>query len=152
MGNTVTFSWTALNDPDGGVSGYYVIVGTTPGGSNVFSGIVTGTTLTVTNNYGVRLYAEVSAINNAGIQGSLSASSAGVVLVDPAWIPVIHMANSSVLSWTSVSGMVYQVWSTTNLTMPFAAFGNVITAFDLTTSCINKPTNPAQYYRVQLVP
>ncbi len=152
VGNTVTFSWTALNDPDGGISGYYVIVGTAPGGSNVFSGIVTSTTLTVTNSYGARLYAEVSAVNNAGIQGSLSASSAGVVLVDPAWIPVVHMANSRVLSWTSVSGMVYQVWSTTNLTMPFAAFGNVITASESTISCTNSPTNSAEYYRVQLVP
>jgi len=152
VGNAVTFTWTALNDPDGGVSGYYVIVGTIPGGSNVFSGIVTGTTLTVTNNYGARLYAEVSAINNAGIQGPLSASSAGVVLVDPAWIPVIHMDNSSGLSWTSVSGMVYQVWSTTNLALPFTTLGNVITAMDLTTSCTNNPTNSAQYYRVQLLP
>lgn len=152
VGDSVAFNWTALNDPDGGVSGYYVIVGTTPGGSNVFTGIVTGTTLTVTNNYGARLYAEVSAINNAGIQGSLSASSAGVVLVDPAWIPIIHMANSSVLSWSSVSGMVYQVWSTTNLATPFAALGNVITASDSMTSCTNSPTNSAQYYRVQLLP
>jgi glycosidase len=152
ISNSVTFTWTALNDPDGGVSGYYVIVGTTPGGSNVFSGIVTGTTLTVTNNYGARLYAEVSAINNAGVQGSLSASSTGVVLVDPAWIPVIHMDNSSVLSWTSVSGMVYQVWSTTNLALPFTTLGNVITASDSTTSCTNNPTNSAQYYRAQLLP
>ena len=84
IGNTATFSWAPLGDPDGGVSGYDVIVGTTPGGSDVFSGIVTGTTLTVTNHYGATLYAEVSAINNAGIQGSFSASSPGVVLVDPA--------------------------------------------------------------------
>jgi hypothetical protein len=152
VGNSVTFSWSPLSDPEGGVSAYYVIVGTTPGGSNVFSGIVTGTTLTVTNNYGVRLYAEVSAINLAGIQGAFSASSTGVVLVDPAWIPVIHMVNSSVLSWNSVSGMVYQVWSTTNPAIPFNALGNVITASDATTSCTNNPTNSAQYYRVQLLP
>ena len=152
VGNTATFSWAPLNDPDGGVSGYDVIVGTTPGGSDVFSGIVTGTTLTVTNNYGATLYAEVSAINNAGIQGSFSASSSGVVLVDPAWIPVIHMANASVLDWTSVSGKVYQVWSTTNLLVPFIALGSVITAADSTTSYTNNATGSGRYYRVQLLP
>jgi Alpha amylase, catalytic domain len=152
IGNTATFSWAPLNDPDGGVSGYYVIVGTTPGGSDVFSGIVTGTTLTVTNNYGVTLYAEVSAINNVGIQGPFSASSPGVVLVDPAWIPVIHMANASVLDWTSVSGKVYQVWFTTNLLIPFITLGSVITATDSITSYTSNPTGLARYYRVQLLP
>ena len=91
--NVVTFTWPAVNDPEGGVSGYYVIVGTTPGGSDVFSGIVAGTSLTVTNSFGVHLYAEVSAINNAGIQGAASASSAGVALVNPSWIPVLNILN-----------------------------------------------------------
>ena len=152
IGNTAAFSWAPLNDPDGGVSGYDVIVGTTPGGSDVFSGIVTGTTLTVTNNYGATLYAEVSAINNAGIQGPFSASSPGVVLVDPAWIPVIHMDNASVVDWTSVSGKVYQVWFTTNLLVPFITLGSVITATDSTTSYTSNPTGLARYYRVQLLP
>ena len=53
----------------GGVSGYHVIVGTTPGGSNVFSGIVAGTSLTSDEQFRRDLYAEVSAINNAGIEG-----------------------------------------------------------------------------------
>jgi hypothetical protein len=152
IGNSVTFGWSALNDPDGGVSGYYVIVGTTPGGSNVFSGIVTGTNLTVTNTYGARLYAEVSAINNAGIQGTLSASSSGVVLVDPAWIPVASMENGSVLNWNSVSGKTYQVWSTTNLSLPFAAYSDILTAVGSTTSFTNSPADAARFYRVQFYP
>ena len=45
IGNTVTFNWLPLNDPDGGVSGYQVMVGTSPGASDVFNGIVQGTTL-----------------------------------------------------------------------------------------------------------
>jgi len=94
----------------------------------------------------------VSAINNAGIQGPFSASSPGVVLVDPAWIPVISMTNASVLNWTSVSGKVYQVWSTTNLLVPFMTLGSVITAADSTISYTNNPTGSAQYYRVQLLP
>ncbi|HEV2453945.1 MAG TPA: alpha-amylase family glycosyl hydrolase, partial [Verrucomicrobiae bacterium] len=47
LGNSVTFSWSGLNDPVGGVSGYLVTVGTAPGTSNVFDGVVEGTTLTV---------------------------------------------------------------------------------------------------------
>ena len=148
----MTFSWSALNDPDGGVSGYYVIVGTSPGGSNVFSGIVIGTNLTVTNTYGARLYAEVSAINNAGIQGTLSASSPGVVLVDPAWIPVASMENGSVLNWNSVPGKTYQVWSTTNLSLPFASYSDILTAVGSTTSFTNAPTDAARFYRVQFYP
>ena len=46
IGNSVTFNWVPLNDPQGGVSGYQVVVGTSPGASNVFIGIVQATTLT----------------------------------------------------------------------------------------------------------
>jgi glycosidase len=152
IGNSVTFSWLPLNDPEGGVSGYQIIVGTSPGASNVFSGIVQGTTLTVTNVYGATLYAEVSAINNAGIQGTMSASSAGVTLVNPNWIPVLSMEGDSVLSWTSISGKTYQVWSTTNLGIPFATIGGVITAFGPATQSTNAMSDSVRFYRVQLFP
>ena len=152
IGNSVTFSWSAVSDSQGGISGYYVVVGTSPGGSDVFSGIVTGTSLTVTDNFGVHLYAEVSAINNAGIQGAASASSAGVALVDPAWIPVLSMGSDSILNWTSVSGKVYQVWSTTNLSLAFSPFSGTVTASDFTTSYTNNPSGPTRFYRVGLSP
>ncbi len=152
IGNSVTFYWLPLNDPEGGVSGYRVIVGTSPGASDVFSGIIQGTTITVTTNYGVTLYAEVSAINNAGIQGTASISSAGVTLVDPNWIPVLSMQGNSALSWTSVSGLTYQVWSTTNLGTPFTTIGGVITASGSTTQSTNNFTDPERFYRVQIIP
>ena len=148
----VTFNWLPLNDPEGGVSGYQVIVGTSPGASDVFSGIVQGTTLTVTNVYGATLYAEVSAINNAGIPGLASASSAGVTLVDPNWIPILSMQGSSMLGWSSVSGLTYQVWSTTNLGIPFTTIGNVITASGPTTQTTNNFADPVRFYRVQVFP
>ena len=152
IGNSATFSWLPLNDPEGGVSGYQIIVGTSPGASNVFSGIVQGTTLTVTNVYGATLYAEVSAINNAGIQGPISASSAAVTLVDPSWIPVLSMEGDSVLSWTSISGKTYQVWSTTNLGVPFTTIGGIITAFGPATQSTNAMSDSVRFYRVQLFP
>ncbi len=150
--NAVTFTWPAVSDPDGGVSGYHIIVGTTPGGSNVFNAVVTGTSLTVTNVYGVTLYATVSAINNAGIEGSLSASSAGTALVNPAWIPVLNLASGGLISWNSVAGKGYQVWATTNLTAPFSPFSGIITSTATATTFTNAPTNSAMFYRVRLFP
>jgi hypothetical protein len=152
MGNSATFNWLPVIDPIGGVSGYQVIVGTSPGSSNVFSGFVQKTSLTVTNVYGVRLYAEVSAVNNAGIEGSASASSSSVFLVNPNWIPILSLQGYSVLSWTSVSGLTYQVWSTTNLVTPFSSIGSVITASEPTTQSTNNFADPVRFYRVQLVP
>jgi glycosidase len=152
VGNSVGFNWLALNDPQGGVSGYQIIVGTSPGASNVFSGVVHGTTLIVTSVYGATLYAEVSAINNAGIQGPASASSAGVLLVNPDWIPVLSMQGSSVLSWTSVAGLTYQVQSTTNLEISFTNLGGIITAVGPTTQSTNILPDSARFYRVQVFP
>ncbi len=150
--NVVTFAWSAVSDPAGGISGYQVLIGTTPGGSDVFNGTVAGTSFTVTNSFGAHLYATVSAINNAGIQGAASASSSGVVLVNPAWIPLVSMENSSVLNWNSVSGKTYQVWSTTNLAVPFSAFSGTLTASDITANYTNIPTDSCRFYRVQFYP
>jgi hypothetical protein len=152
VGNSATFNWLALIDPVGGVSGYHVIVGTSPGASDVFDGVVQGTTLTVSNAYGVTLYAEVRAVSNAGIEGAASASSPGVVLVNPSWIPVLTMQSSSVLQWTSVSGKFYQVWYTTNLNTPFLPLGSLITAFGPLTQNTNYATDAARFYRVQVFP
>ncbi|MGD1088127.1 MAG: alpha-amylase family glycosyl hydrolase [Verrucomicrobiota bacterium] len=150
--NIVTFTWSSVTDSIGGVSGYHVIVGTSPGASDVFNGIVQGTTLTVTNIYGATLYAEVGAINNAGIQGPASASSAGVILVNPDWIPVLSMQGNYVLNWTSVSGITYQVWYTTNLGVPFTPVGGVITAVGPTTQYTNTLPGSQGFYQVQIFP
>ena len=152
IGDSVTFNWLPLNDPEGGLSGYQVMVGTSPGASDVFNGIVQGSTLTVTNVYGATLYAEVSSINNAGIPGLASASSAGVTLVDPNWVPVLSMQGNSVLSWTSISGLTYQVWFTTNFGIPFTTIGDVITASGPTTQSTNNFADPVRFYRVQVFP
>jgi hypothetical protein len=152
IGNTVTFTWPAVVDNQGGVSGYKVIVGTTPGGSNVFNGFVAGTNVTVTNSYGAQLYAQVSAVNNASIQGAASPVSTGTYLVNPAWIPFVSANSGNVLKWNSVSGLTYQVWSTTNLTVPFSTYSGVLTAFSSTLSYTNTPASGARFYRIQLIP
>ena len=151
FGNSVTFSWTGVTDAEGGISGYHILVGTTPGGSDVTNVTVNGTSLTVTGNFGAHFFATVTAVNNAGIESTTSTGS-GIALLNPAWIPAASMAAQNFLNWSSVSGQVYRVWSTTNLTLPFAPFGNTVTAATATVSFPNNPTNAARYFKVQLVP
>lgn len=152
IGTNVVFSWPAAVDNIGGVSGYYVTVGTSPGASDVFAGFVAGTSLTVSGNYGADLYAEVAAVNNAGVQGVFSASSSGVALVSPAWIPVPSIPSIGMLSWNSVSGKIYQVWSTTNLALPFSLLGGTLTATSSTVLFPNNPSNAAEYFKIELFP
>ena len=86
IGSSVTFTWNAASDSEGGISGYQVIVSTAPngGGTVIYSGTTAGDTLTVTGTYGQTLYATVTSINNAGINSTSStASAAGTILLDP---------------------------------------------------------------------
>jgi len=62
------------------------------------------------------------------------------------------MASQTLLSWSSVSGQVYQVWSTTNLTVPFTAYSGMLTAAAPALTFTNNPTNAVQYFKVQLLP
>jgi hypothetical protein len=152
MGNTVTFTWPAATDAQGGISGYNVQVGTTAGGSDVTNVFVGGTSLTVTGGYGAHFYATVTPVNNAGIASATGTTSTGIALVNPAWVPVASLAGRGLLSWSSVSGEVYQVWSTTNLAIPFTAYSGMLTAAAPTLTFTNNPTNAAQYFRIQLRP
>ncbi|HEV2456710.1 MAG TPA: hypothetical protein VGY98_20780, partial [Verrucomicrobiae bacterium] len=69
-----------------------------------------------------------------------------------AWVPVLSMEGRKILDWTSVSGRTYQVWSTTNLGMPFVNFGGMVTAAGPTLEITNNLTNSQIFYRVQLFP
>jgi len=151
FGNTVTFTWAAVSDSEGGVTGYHVLVGTTPGGSDVTNVVVNGTSLTVAGGFGAHLYATVTAVNNANIESSTSTSS-GIALLNPAWVPVATMPARNLLGWSSVSGQTYQVWSTTNLSLPFAPFSGVLTSTATSFAFTNSPTNAARYFKIQLLP
>ena len=84
IGNQVTFTWSAASDPDGGVSGFHVQIGTTPGGSELLDAQTSTTTQTVSVAYGTTVYARVQQTNNAGIHGAYSSASAAVIALDPA--------------------------------------------------------------------
>ena len=150
--NVVTFAWSSLTDLVGGVSGYHIMIGTTPGGADVFNGIIGGTSLTVTNSFGAHLYATVTAVNNASIESAPSTSGTSIALVNPAWVPVASMTAPSLLNWSSVSGKVYQVWATPNLSVPFTAFGGYVTASAPSLTVTNNPADAARYYKIQLFP
>jgi hypothetical protein len=178
IGTTATFTWPALVDADGGISGYHVLVGTSAGGSNVFNATVSGTSVTVTNSLGAMLYAQVSAFNNAGIEGSFSPASAGVVLLDPnsdydhdgmsnaaedlagtnplsdtSVLRILGLADGNLLTWSSVSGKTYRVWATADLTTNLAPISQVITATGPTATWLDTAaTNTSRFYRVNVLP
>jgi hypothetical protein len=149
--NSVTFTWSAVTDSEGGVSGYHVLVGTTPGGSDVTNVMISGTSLTVTAGFGAHLYATVTVVNNAGIESAASTST-GIALVNPAWIPVANMSAGNLLSWSSVSGQTYQVWSTTNLSLPFTTFGGSVMATAPLLTVTNSILDAVRFYRIQMIP
>jgi Alpha amylase, catalytic domain len=178
IGTSATFSWPALADPDGGISAYHVEVGTSPGGSNVLNLTVAGTTATATNTYGQTLYARVSAINNAGIEGSFSPNSTGTILLDPngdydhdgmsnaaediagtnplninSVLRILGLAGGNQLTWSSVSGKTYRVFATADLTTNFVPISGIVTGAGPTASYLDSPaTNSSRFYRVNVLP
>ena len=79
----MTFQWSAASDPEGGVSGYHLQVGTTPGGNDLFDFQTATTSQTVTVLFGTTLHAQARQINNAGIAGGpYSVASDAVLALD----------------------------------------------------------------------
>jgi len=84
---TITFDWTqgTANDPESGIAGYYLQVGTTPGGNDKFDADV-GNVLTKDIEgceTGKTYYARVKARNGAGLYGGYSGSSDGITIAYP---------------------------------------------------------------------
>jgi glycosidase len=179
IGTNVAFSWTAVNDPEGGIACYRVQVGTSPGGADIFDGTTASTSLTTSGSYGQTLYARVNAINNAGIEGPFSGNSPGTLLLDPAAdndndgmnnaneasagtspldgnsvlriLSVSH--DGQQLTWASVSGRNYQVLASPNVTTGFTALSGVLVATESTRSYTNPiPAATQQFYRVAVLP
>ncbi len=82
--DSLTFNWTlgTATDAESGITGYYLQVGTTAGGNDVFDGLV-GNVLTKTLNHvqdGKTYYARVRAMNGVGLYGTYSGNSSGVIV------------------------------------------------------------------------
>jgi glycosidase len=178
VGTNATFSWSVASEPEGGVSGYRLIVGTAPGGSNTFAGAVAGTSQPVSGSYGQTLYARLSVVSGAGMEGPQGPVSAGVVLLDPAadndadgmtnaaevlagtdpldpasLLRIISQPGGNQLIWSSVGGKNYRVQVTTSLTTGFTNLSGLIPSAGSTTSYTDSSaTNSQRFYRVLLVP
>lgn len=92
-GATVTqdrlaFTWTAGNlaEPEGGITGYHLQVGTAPGASDVFDGMVgkrLNQTLTGVGVGGATHHARVRAMNSSGLYSAWSPNSDGILMALP---------------------------------------------------------------------
>lgn len=78
---TAAFYWTAVDDPESGIDGYNLQVGTSPGAGDRFSGNV-GIVLqySVVGVAGDTLYARVQAVNGCAAPGLWSGSSDGILI------------------------------------------------------------------------
>ena len=178
IGTNVTFAWNAVTDSEGGISGYHVFVGTNATGSNVFNGMVVSSSRTASGNYGQTLYARVAAVNNAGIESSISSASSGTILLDPngdidgdgmknsdevaagtnpldvnSVLRILNFTGGNLLTWSSVSGKTYRVLATPSLAMAFTPISQVITASSATANFQVQPaTNRMIFYRVSVGP
>ncbi|MDH5543241.1 MAG: Ig-like domain-containing protein [Nitrospinota bacterium] len=157
---TVTFIWTGATDADSGVTSYNLQVGTSPGGSDIFSGDV-GNVLTknVTGSNGNTLYARVQAVNGAGSTGAWSGNSNGITIDTtspttpgtPTDIGVYSGSTTVTFNWTAatdpestVVNYYLQVGTTPGGSNKFnGPIGNVLT-YD-----INGVTGDILYARVQ---
>jgi hypothetical protein len=178
VGISVTFSWPASTDTEGGISSYHVLVGTSPGSSNILNVVVTSLGLTASGAYGQTLYARVSAINNAGIEGPFSPNSSGTILLDPGGdqdgdgmtnaaeesagtnpldansvLRILSLANGNLLTWSSVSNKTYRVLATSDLATNFAPVSGIVTGAAPTTTYLdNGASISRKFYRISVLP
>jgi hypothetical protein len=179
VGTNVTFQWLATTDPEGGISGYRVLIGTASDGSNIFNGIINTTNQTASGAYGQTLYARVSAINLAGIEGPLSPVSFGTLLLDPAAdhdddglnnaaevqagtdplssasvLRIVSLTGGGqLLTWASAPGKTYQIFATTNLAAGFTLVGSAPASGGSVTSFTNATAQGDRlFYRVAVLP
>ena len=132
-----------------------MLVGTSLGGSNVLNAVVFGTGVTVSNVYGQTLYARVSALNYIGIEGALSASSPGTILVDPSTVVIgaAPAAGSLTLSWpASLNTNFTSALSATNLNPPvfWTPVPGAPALLNQQWKLAVPATNAARFYRLQL--
>ena len=149
LGNSATFSWAAVSDSLGGIAGYRLVVSTDAAGSNVIFNSLVGNvnSYTIVNAApGETLYARVDAVNNAGVEGTLSASSVATPVLDPngdadgdgvtnaaedaagtnpldanSVLRIVSVvrnpsAKTTTIAWTSTAGKNYQVDAAGSLT------------------------------------
>ena len=79
---------------------------------------------------------------------------AGTDPFDPnSLLRILSLADGNLLTWSSVSGKTYRVWSTADLPTSFAPISGVVTASGPTAAWLTpSPTDPATFYRINTLP
>ncbi|MEW6680768.1 MAG: fibronectin type III domain-containing protein [bacterium] len=112
-GSTITFTWSQGNadDPESGIAGYWLEVGTEPEKGDLFDSDVGNVLSRSIPNCedGKTYYARVRARNSAGLYGSFSATSNGVIIdATPPFgslsLPLGSYSTSTGLSFTWTKG------------------------------------------------
>jgi hypothetical protein len=118
---TVTFNWTASSDATSGVASYFVEIGTTVAGNDIFSGSVGALlTKTVAGTTGVTYYARVKAIDNAGNESAYSGDSDGVIA--DATVPSVPGAPTDAGSYTSNATVTFNWTVSTDVDAGMASY------------------------------
>lgn len=113
--DTLTLTWTlgTSADPESGIAGYHLQLGTTPGGNDVFDGPVGKVLTKAFTDYGhmdgVTLYARVAAMNGAALIGTYSDNSNGMAISLPAF-------DSAVVNNTNLTFKTIGPWTTDTTT------------------------------------
>ena len=120
----------------------------------------------------------VSALSNASNKDPFSPSITGTLLLDPngdfdqdgmtnaaedlagtnplvsnSPLRILSLTDDNLLTWSSVSGKTYRVWSTTNLATSFAPVSGIVTASGPTAAWLTpSSTNPTTFYRITALP
>ena len=115
--DTVTYSWTlgTAADPESGIAGYHLQVGTTAGGSDVFSGPVGNVLTKKLTDLGLRdgvpLFARVAAMNGAALKSAWSDSSDAISIALPLFdgtvLDNVNFTFKTVGPWTATSSTSY---------------------------------------------
>ncbi|MBL9115935.1 MAG: hypothetical protein JNJ83_13085 [Verrucomicrobiaceae bacterium] len=84
IGSAGIFTWTSNAGPHDNIANWLISIGTTPGGSEVASGIslpVGTTSYSFTGTNGVTYYATLMSVSTAGVMSSVPSTSAGSALL-----------------------------------------------------------------------
>ena len=142
-GPSTTFTWTAGS----GVSSYYLWIGTTAGGNDLYQAAISGTSTTVSlPTNGATIYVRLWSVINGGLQHNdytyTEFNPVPATMISPA--PGSTLTGpSTTFTWTTGSGVSsYYLWIGTT------AGGNDLyqAAISGTSTTVNLPTNGATIY------
>ncbi len=76
----VPFTWSEAKDPETGIAGYNIQVGTSPGASDIADTLVTQTSYVAIGGHNQTLYARVRSLNVVGLYSPWSGTSDGILI------------------------------------------------------------------------